>query len=108
MVSDSFDYEEVNLSSDERGFVSLSHLGLLADTRWVVAFGGAARSELRQRLQPKVLAKAEVTPSGYRVTERATTRAASAGATTYFHAKAQVAVFDAVEFQVAEAFEALI
>jgi hypothetical protein len=108
MVAESFDYEEVNLSSDERSFVSLSHLGLLADTRWVVAFGGAARSDLRQRLQPKVLAKAEVANAGYRVTERTTAKAAAGGATTYFNAKAQASVLDAAEFQVAEAFEALI
>lgn len=108
MVSESFDYEEVNLSSDERSFVSHSHLGLLADTRWVVAFGGAARSELRQRLQPKVPVKAEVANAGYRVTERATAKPAMATTTTYFNAKAQASVLDAAEFQVAEAFEALI
>ena len=85
-------------------------LGLLTDTRWVVAFGGAARSELRQRLQPKVLAKAEVANAGYRVTERTTAKPAGAGpaATTYFNARARVAVLDAADFQVAEAFEALI
>ena len=110
MESDTFDYEEVNLSSDEGRFVSTSHLGLLADTRWVVAFGGAARSELRQRLQPKVLAKAEVANPGFRVTERTTARpaAGSPAATTYFNAKAQAAVLDAADFQVAESFEALI
>lgn len=108
MISETFDYEEVNLSSDERSFVSTVHLGQLADTRWVVAFGGAARSELRQRLQPKVLVKAEVANPGYRVTERTTAKAASAGATTYFNAKAQASLLDAAEFQVAEAFEALI
>jgi hypothetical protein len=91
--------------------ISLSHLGLLADTRWVVAFGGAARSELRQRLQPKVLAKAEVANAGYRVTERTTAKPAAAvspAATTYYNAKAQAAVLDGADFQVAEAFEALI
>ncbi len=108
MVSESFDFEEVNLSSDERSVVSRSHLGLLADTRWVVAFGGAARSELRQRLQPKVPVKAEVTNPAYRVTDRSTAQATGGGATTYFNAKARAAVLDAAEFQVAEAFEALI
>ena len=110
MVAETFDYEEVNLSSDERGVVSTSHLGLLTDTRWVVAFGGAARSELRQRLQPKVVAKAEVANAGYRVTERTTAKPAGAGpaATTYFNARARAAVLDAADFQVAEAFEALI
>ena len=110
MEFDTFDYEEVNLSSDEGRFVSTSHLGLLTDTRWVVAFGGAARSELRQRLQPKVLAKAEVANPGFRVTERTSARpvAGSPAATTYFNAKAEAAVLDAADFQVAESFEALI
>lgn len=107
-VDDSFDYEEVNLSSDEPKLISALHLGLLADAQWMYAFGGAARSSLRQRLQPKVKATMEVATPGYRVTERSTAKAASSGATTYSNAKAHAATLDGAEFQVAEAFEALI
>ena len=109
MVTDSFDYEEVNLSSEERSRFSTTHLGMLADTRWVVAFGGAGRSALRQRLQPRVLAKAEVVNPSYRVTERSTAKAAAgSAATTYFNAKSHATALDAADFQVAEMFEALV
>ncbi len=109
VVAETFDYEEVNLSSDERGIFSSSHLGLLADARWVVAFGGAARSDLRQRLQPKVAVKVDVANPGYQVTDRATAKpAAAAASTTYWNAKAHAATLDAAGFQVSEAFEALI
>lgn len=109
LVSETFDFEEVNLSSDEGGMVSVSHLGLLADSAWVVAFGGAARSDLRQRLQPQVLVKAEVANPGYQVTGRNTSKAqAGAASTTYFGAKSRLARLDAQDFQLAEAFEALI
>ncbi|GEM_PF-2003986 len=107
-VDDSFDYEEVNLSVDEPKVISDKHLGILADAQWMYAFGGAARSELRQRLQPKVKAKMEVAPPGYRVTERDTAKAVASSATTYSNAKAHAATLAADEFQVAEAFEALI
>ncbi len=107
-IGESFDYEEVNLSSDEPKRISPHHLGLLADAQWMYAFGGAARSPLRQRLQPKVLAKAQVAPAGYRVTERSTAKAVAAGTSTYSNAKAHAATLAADDFQVAEAFEALI
>lgn len=109
MVSETFDFEEVNLSTPEPGIVSVSHLGLLDDTRWVVAFGAAARSDLRQRLQPRVLAKAEVVNPGFHVTGRNSAKpVAGAASSTYFNAKAQAAMLDGTDFQVAEMFEALI
>lgn len=107
MVSESFDFEEVNLSSPEPKRISGLHLGQLANGQWLYAFGGAARSELRQRLKPKVLATVEVAAPAYRVTSRSTAQAATAG-DTYTQAKAQAATLGRAEFQVAEAFEALI
>ncbi len=108
MAVDSFDYEEVNLSSDERSVFSDRHLGLLVDAAWMYAFGAAARSELRERMQPKVSAKVAVTPPAYQVTERTTAKAVGAAASTYSNAKAGAAAMDGRDFQVAEAFEALI
>jgi hypothetical protein len=106
-VEDSFDYEEVNLSSDEPKRLSALHLGLLSDAAWLYRSGAAARSELRQRLQPKVKAKLEAAAPGYRVTERNTAKA-TAAVTSYSNAKSQAAALDAAQFQVAEAFEALV
>lgn len=119
VVSDSFDFEEVNLSSQDSPRISRAHLGQLADGGWALRFGGAARSPLRQRLQPKLLAKAELAPPGHRVTDRLSAQpvaAAAAGAaealgaagSTYFQAKARLAGLDAAEVQVAELFEALV
>ena len=107
MAVESFDYEEKNLSADDDSVVSMLHLGLMVDSAWMYAFGAAARSELRERLQPKVSAKAAVAPAGYQVTERSTAKAVAA-ATTYSNAKAGAAGMDGHDFQVAEAFEALI
>jgi len=76
--------------------------------------GRRLRRRRAQRTAPapaaKVVAKAEVANAGYRVTERTTAKPAGAGpaATTYFNARARAAVLDAADFQVAEAFEALI
>ena len=106
-AGDTFDYEEVNLSADEPKRLSTTHLGALTDSAWMYAFGSAARSEMRDRMQPKVLAKAAVAPPAYRVTERTTTQAATA-ASTYSTAKQQASARGMGEFQVAEAFEALV
>lgn len=84
------------------------HLGLMVDNAWMYAFGAAARSELRERLQPKVLAKVAVAPAAYQVTDRATAKAVGVAASTYSNAKAHAAGMDGRDFQVAEAFEALI
>lgn len=112
LVGDSFDYEEVNLSSDEPGRFSRLHLGMMADTRWVVACGSAGRSERRQRLQPKVAARAEVAAPAWRITDRVTAQPVAAGqgavATTYFQARSRAAALDAAEVQLAEVFEALV
>jgi hypothetical protein len=106
-ASETFDYEEVNLSGDEPKGISALHLGLLADARWMYAFGGAARCALRDRLQPKVKAQAAVAPPAYRVTERSTAQAATA-ASTYSTAKDHAATLGVADYQVAEAFEALV
>ena len=106
-AGDSFDFEEVNLSADAPKLLSTVHLGALVDPAWLYAFGGAARSEMRNRLQPKVLAKAAVAPPAYHLSERSTAQLASA-ASSYSSAKHQLSTLGVAEFQVAEAFEALV
>ena len=79
---ESFAYEEKNLSSEDDSVVNMLHLGLMVDNAWMYAFGAAARSELRERLQPKVLAKVAVAPAAYQVTDRATAKAVGVAAST--------------------------
>jgi len=111
MASDTFDYEEVNLSTPVPSTMARAGLALEGHAQWGLSIGAAGRSTRRraQALRPQVDRKIAVNPPQLQALDTAAgtmkgSALGGAAATSYWHAQDAVAA-NGKRAQIVEAFE---